>query len=55
MDTIECGRGQFVREHFHIELNDPARFDLLINIERVPNRQAIDLILSLLKARKIID
>ena len=55
VETIERGRAQFIWEHFHIELNDPARFDLLINIERVPNRQAIDLILSLLKARKIID
>lgn len=55
VDAIELGRAQFIRQHFHIELNDPARFDLLINVERIPNRQTIDLILSLLKARKIID
>jgi len=55
VNAIERGRAQFIWEHFHIELNDPARFDLLINIERFSNRQAIDLILSLLKARKIID
>ncbi|MBP7933064.1 MAG: cytidylate kinase-like family protein [Phycisphaerae bacterium] len=53
--VIERARARFIQKHFHREINDPARFDLLINIERVSSREAIDVILSLLKERKIID
>lgn len=55
MAVIEQARGRFIRKHFHREIDDPARFDLLINVERVSSREAIDLILALLKARKIIN
>ena len=55
LDTIERARAQFIRKHFDMDINDPARFDLLINVERVSTREAVDLICSLMKARKIIN
>lgn len=55
VETIERARAQFIWKHFQREINDPARFDLLINVERVSNREAIELVMELLKAWKIIN
>ena len=54
MDQIERSRVQFIRDHFGIDMNEPTRFDLLINIEKISNAEAIEMIILLLKGRKMI-
>lgn len=43
---IEAERRDFVLHHFHIDGNDPRRFDLLINVERFSAEQIVDFILK---------
>jgi len=52
---IESERRGFIQHHFHIDAYEPTRFDLLINVERFTTRQAVDLILSVLRMRQIVD
>lgn len=53
VDRIARSRTDFIRQHFHRDINDPARFDLLINIERFSDEQAVGLILGALRLRGI--
>lgn len=53
VEHIESERGQFVRNHFHIDPHDPTRYDLLINVEHFSTRQVVDLILLAMKMRGI--
>ena len=50
---IDRERSDFVRHHYHIEIDDPARCDLTINTDRVPAEDAVELILSLLGRRGV--
>lgn len=45
IDRIESERRDFVRHHFHIDKNDPTRFDLQINIERFTSPQIVRMLL----------
>lgn len=54
MDRISRDRRNFVGRYFNIADDEPTRFDLLLNVERIPAAQAVGLILSALKLRGII-
>lgn len=47
-------RNKFIGRYFNVTDDDPTRFDLLINVERLTFAQAVDTILSALKLRSII-
>lgn len=49
VDRIDRERAGFIRKHFNVDVNEPTRFDLLINVERFSAKQAAELILSALK------
>ena len=53
IDRIEKDRGDFIRNHYHIDGHDPTRFDMIINLERFNVRQAVDMILSAMKIRGV--
>lgn len=50
---IERERKDFLRNHFNIDSHDPSRFDMIINMERFTEDQAIRLILAALEMRGI--
>ncbi len=50
---IERERKDFLRNHFKIDSHDPSRFDMIINMERFTEDQAIELIMAGLKMRGI--
>jgi len=39
-------RADFIRDHFHVNVHDAERYDLVVNLERVSRIQAVDLIES---------
>ncbi len=43
---LEQERGEFIRQHFHVEANDATRLDLVINTDRMTTEQAVDVILA---------
>ncbi len=43
---IESERADFIRRHFGVDAADPTRFDLTINIDRLPVDAAVDLVLN---------
>jgi len=53
IDRIENERRDFVRNHFHIDGHDPARFDTIVNVERFTSDQAADMIVNAMKVRGI--
>ncbi len=53
VDRIDRDRAEFIRKHFNLEVNEPSRFDLLINVERFSTEQSVELVLSALKLRGI--
>lgn len=46
VDRIDKDRAYFIRSHFHIDVNEPSRFNIMINMERFTNEQVARLILS---------
>jgi cytidylate kinase len=46
IDALEEERAKFVLNHFHIDVNDSQRYDLVINAHRVTMVQIVDLIES---------
>ena len=48
---IEAERHDFIWNHFHMDVNEQSRFDLLINVERFTPRQAVDLIMAAMQVR----
>jgi len=46
VERIDMDRTSFIRNHFHMDVNDPSRFNLMINLERFTNAQAAGLILA---------
>jgi len=53
VDRIDRERADFIRKYFNVEVNEPTRFDLLINVERFSTEQSAELILSALDLRGI--
>lgn len=54
VDRITRDRKAFIGRYFNIADDEPTRFDLLLNVERIPAAQAVEVILSALKLRGII-
>jgi cytidylate kinase len=53
VERIDNERAAFIRKHFNRDVNDPTRFDLLINLERYAADQAVNLIVAAMRARGI--
>ena len=49
IERITLEREEFIRKHFGVDANDPARLDLIINLERLTVSDAVEL--TLLAAR----
>ncbi len=43
---LEQEQAEFIRHHFGVDVADPTRYDLLINLERFTAAQAVEMILS---------
>ena len=46
VSRLEQERAHFIRHHFRVDADGPARHDLVINMERFTQQQAVELILS---------
>ncbi len=46
IQRLEEERAAFIRQHFRVDVHDPERFDLVINLARISTIQAVDLIES---------
>jgi len=46
VERRENERDEFIRRHFHVDPNDPARYDLTINLERFASRSVVSTILT---------
>jgi cytidylate kinase len=47
---LQAERNRFILRHFGVEATDPSRHDLVINLERLRPRKAVELILAALSA-----
>ncbi|MCK6457065.1 MAG: cytidylate kinase-like family protein [Phycisphaerae bacterium] len=54
IESIERERADFVRRHFHVDVNDPTRHDLIINHDRLTMSQIVDLIVTTMQLRQMI-
>jgi len=50
LGRVEADRRRYFRRHFGIEIDDPARFDMTINLSRFSGAEAVEMIL---KARSL--
>ncbi len=48
---IEQERADFIRHHFGVDMDDPTRFDLAINLGRISTAQAVELVVGECKRR----
>ena len=53
IEEIERERTEYVRRYFGKVKADPARFDLLINLGRVSQDEAVELVLTALRLRRV--
>jgi len=53
IERINRDRANFIYKHFHLDLNEPTRFDLLINLERFTASQTVDVILAAARIRGV--
>lgn len=51
---LDSERRQFIRRHFHCDASDPARGDMILNLGRWTQDQAVDLIVYALRQRKLL-
>jgi cytidylate kinase len=51
IERIHGERAAFIWKHFRIDILDPTRFDLLINVSRFTPTQAVELILTAMRDR----
>ena len=49
---IDRERAEFVRQHFRVDINDPTRCDLTLNMEHFSIDQAVEAILAVRAAMK---
>jgi cytidylate kinase len=47
--AVEAGRRAFVMQHFHVDLDDPARFDLILNTVRLGAAGSVALVRAALE------
>lgn len=55
IEQIERERADFVRNHFHVEADDPTTFDLVLNLEWFSATDAVDLIRRAMELRGITE
>ncbi len=48
MNSTDAERARFVRDHYHRDATDPARYDLLLNSSRFSLPECTDLIVDAL-------
>lgn len=53
--NIERERAKFLKHYFHAEATEPTRHDLLINMERFDLDQTVEMMLTALRLRGIIE
>lgn len=53
-ERIEHEREAFIRRHFGIDPYEPCRHDLVLNLERFKDEQAVELILSAMRLREML-
>lgn len=46
-------RTDFIRRHFRCDFNDASRFDMTVNVAAYPPEQAVELILTAMRLRKL--
>ncbi len=46
LERVERQRADFIRHHFGVESDDPLRYDVTINLERIGAERAVELILT---------
>jgi cytidylate kinase len=46
VEKLEMERAQYVRRHFHADVHDDRRYDLVINLRRISPTQAAEIILT---------
>jgi cytidylate kinase len=51
VEGVEAGRRAFVMQHFHVDLEDPARFDMILNTARLGTGGSVAAIRGALVAR----
>jgi len=51
---IEQDRAKFFRQHFHVDPVDPTRHDMVLNLQRLSEEQAADMILAALRIKHIL-
>jgi cytidylate kinase len=51
VESVEAGRRAFVMQHFHVDLEDPTRFDLILNTARLGAAGCVNAIRGALLAR----
>jgi cytidylate kinase len=54
LDRLQSERRDFLRSHFGPRAEDPARFDLVINLASVPASQAVELITMALRLHHVV-
>lgn len=54
VDEIETDRSDFVRRHFHRDVDDDLRFDLVIHMESFSIDQAVEMILAAMRLKGIV-
>lgn len=53
-DEIEAERAKFFKAHFRVNIGDPARFDLIVNMERMSMAQTTNLIVSAARQKGLL-
>lgn len=53
-ERIEHEREGFIRRHFGIDAYEPTRHDLVVNLERFKDEEAVELILAAMRLRGIL-
>lgn len=51
VEAVEAGRRAFVMQHFHVDLEDPTRFDMILNTARLGTAGSVAAIRAALLAR----
>ena len=51
VEAVEAGRRAFVMQHFHVDLEDPARFDMILNTARLGTAGSVAAIRGALATR----
>lgn len=46
IQLLEAERAGYIRQHFDVDVHDPERFDVVINLARISTTQAVDIIES---------